>query len=514
VLNGLCFLLLAAPAPHPVTEVVVYPEGALVTRRAAIACAPGQPRVVDFPALPASADVESLQAEAAGARVVAVRWDRPRPPAGEPPAARALARVREELAAVEQRLERGDGAGERADGYEKLVERWAGRALWRTGAAPAKWAGAVEAVLDERLTLAREQQGARARLRSLQAEAANLARRLETEQKARELPPVTGHVHLACTGTSATVALRYLAAGAGWKPVYEVRARERVLELAAWATVHQSTGEPWPDVRLSLSTARPGERATPPAFSPLRVWSEAHEEPKQIVAGTEEIAEAPTARIHGGIASQRIQFIDRGGLATDMVVPGKAQVPADGTAVRVLVARTRHAARLRLRTAPRLSPAAYRIAELVNDTPFPLLPGRLEMFREATFVGAQELHDEVPIGARLVVSFGVEDRVRVSRLVVRELERAAGLFSGARHHLFAYRFHVANHLAGPEEIEVVDHIPISQLDDVSVLVEPATTRGYTLEPRDGTVTWRLSLRSGEEKAFELAFRVEVPSAYQ
>jgi uncharacterized protein (TIGR02231 family) len=308
------------------------------------------------------------------------------------------------------------------------------------------------------------------------------------------------------------VALRYLTAGAGWKPVYEVRAHDRTLELDTWATVQQSTGEPWTDVHLSLSTARPGARATPPTFAPLRIWSEPQDEPRQIVAATEEIPAAPTARIRGGTSAQRVSFIDRQGLATDMVVPGTARVPADGTAVRVLVARTRHSARLLLRATPRLAPSAFRIAELVNDTPFPLLPGRLEIFRESTFVGAQDLTAEIPVGARLLVSFGVEDRVRVERVILRELERSAGLFGGVRHHLFAYRFHLTNHLPGAEEIELCDHVPISQLDDVKVVVEPATTRGYVLEARDGTLTWRVSLRPGEEKPLDLAFRVEVPSA--
>jgi uncharacterized protein (TIGR02231 family) len=154
------------------------------------------------------------------------------------------------------------------------------------------------------------------------------------------------------------------------------------------------------------------------------------------------------------------------------------------------------------------------VAELVNGAPFPLLPGRLEIFRRGTFVGAQTLAEEVPIGARLTVSFGIDEGVRVSRVILREVERAAGFFGGARHHLFAYRFHVASHLAAPAEVELLDHVPVSQLEDVRVVIEPATTRGYVHEPRDGTVSWRLPLRPGEERAVDLSFRVEVASRYQ
>src|SRR3712207_6887085 len=54
-------------------------------------------------------------------------------------------------------------------------------------------------------------------------------------------------------------------------------------------------------------------------------------------------------------------------------------------------------------------------------------------------------HDALPIsrGGVVTVSFGVEERLRVSRTILREVERSAGLLGRARHHRFAYRFHVA-----------------------------------------------------------------------
>jgi uncharacterized protein (TIGR02231 family) len=491
---------------------VVYADRARITRRAHVDCAQ-KTITVEFPGLPASADADTLQADATGARVVAVRWERMKVPPDVPAVTAALTRNRAETATVKQRLERTAAADERADGYDALVTKWAEQALWRSAAAPAKWAAAVETVVEERLAVAREHRTAAARLRALEGEEAALVRELQARERAQAQPPVSARVHLDCTGASASVSLSYLAAGAGWQPVYEVRARDGAIELSTHAAVHQSTGEPWNDVHLSLSTARPGDRATPPVLQPLVVWSEARETARQIVAATEEITRAPTAEARGA-APAPAAIREHHGLATDLVVPGTARVPTGGAAVRLLVARTRHAAKVRLRATPRLSGAAFRIAELVNDTPFPLLPGRLEIFRQGTFVGAQALPEEIPVGARLVVCFGVEERVRVGRLILRETERKTGLLGGTRLHQFAYRFHLASHLAAAEELELVDHIPVSQLDDVAVAVEPATTAGHRLEPADGTVTWRILLRPGEERTVDLAFHVEVPGGYQ
>jgi uncharacterized protein (TIGR02231 family) len=508
VINGLCFWLLAAPtaAPSPVTDAVVYADGARVTRRARVDCAAGTTEVA-FPSLPSAADVESLQAEAPGARVLAVRWERPSL-ADDPAPARSLGRVRAELEVVKRRLARGDGAKKRADGYGALVDSWAGRALWRGGPA-AKWAAAAEAVLDEALVVAREHASAAARLRALGNEEAALVGEVAAVEARRAQPPVTAHVQLACHG-SAAVALHYLVRGASWQPVHEIRAHDDGVEVTTYATVRQQTGEPWHDVRLSLSTARPGDEASPPALAPLLVWSAENETPKRIVAGSEEIARAPTAQVpESSPASPGAHH-----LATELAVPAPAQVPSDGVDVRVLVARTRQAVPLRLRTTPRLAAAVFRVAELVNTAPFPLLAGRLEIFRQGTFIGSQPLREEVPSGARFLVSFGVDDRVRIDRVILREVERSAGILGRAQQHQFAYRFTLASHLATSAEIELVDHLPVSQLDDVKVAVEPSTTAGYHLAPDDGLVTWQVRLSPGQEKSVALAFHVDVPSAYQ
>jgi uncharacterized protein (TIGR02231 family) len=281
-----------------------------------------------------------------------------------------------------------------------------------------------------------------------------------------------------------------------------------VIELSTHATVRQSSGETWNDVHLLLSTARPGDRATPPVLAPLVVWSVEDRREKQIVATTETIEAAPTASARAPAAGP-----DRRGLV-ELAVAGTARIASDGADVRVLVARTRHQARLRLRAIPKVDLTVFRVADLVNTAPFPLIPGRLEIFRRGTFVGTQPLAEEVPVGATLTVSFGPEDRMRASRTILREVERSAGLLGRAQRHLFAYRLHLASHLGAAEEIEVLDHLPVSQLRDVQVAVEPTTTPGYRLEPRDGTVTWRVPLRPGEEKDLDLAFRVDVAAGYK
>ena len=101
------------------------------------------------------------------------------------------------------------------------------------------------------------------------------------------------------------------------------------------------------------------------------------------------------------------------------------------------------------------------------------------------------------------------------RRVVEEIQRDAGILGARRRFRFAYRFEVENHLGRAGEVELAEHLPVSELDDVKVAIEPAgkTTPGYQLAEADGIVTYRLPLRAGEKRVVDLAFHVDVPASY-
>jgi hypothetical protein len=70
-----------------------------------------------------------------------------------------------------------------------------------------------------------------------------------------------------------TVRLSYLVAGAGWQPQYRLKAggEPEPVRVEYLAAVTQQTGEDWPGVRVTLSTARPSLDAAPPALLPLEM---------------------------------------------------------------------------------------------------------------------------------------------------------------------------------------------------------------------------------------------------
>ncbi|GMU63650.1 MAG: hypothetical protein AMXMBFR34_54130 [Myxococcaceae bacterium] len=201
------------------------------------------------------------------------------------------------------------------------------------------------------------------------------------------------------------------------------------------------------------------------------------------------------------------------GLSVQLAVPEKAKVPGDGSPVRLFVGKTKLKATFELRAMPRLFPVAFRVAELTNQAPWPLLPGRVDAFRATGLVGRYRLA-HVGQGAAFTLTFGLEDAVRVKRVTLEELKRDAGLFNDRKRFTYSYRFEVANYSKAPVEVSLAESLPVSELDDISVAVTEKTTAGYALAKDDGIARWKVPLRPGEKKDVNLSFKVEVPSSYE
>ncbi len=70
-----------------------------------------------------------------------------------------------------------------------------------------------------------------------------------------------------------TIRLGHLVGGADWTPQYRLRgaADDAPVRLEYLGAVTQQTGEAWPDVRVTLSTARPTLDSAPPDLLPLKM---------------------------------------------------------------------------------------------------------------------------------------------------------------------------------------------------------------------------------------------------
>lgn len=528
-------LLFAAAAAHAATpegavrRVVVYPDRALVTRSAQVACGTRVP--VHFAALPPATDPASLRAETSRGQIEGLRAEeQPR----ETAYAKAVAELDEQLRELSRKLAilqsaaaRDDAANNLATRYEGLAQTLIGRELadppGPAGRPPASWSSALDTALKSRLQVAASRAERRKQERELQATIADLSQQRSQRQQAASRRELQADVLITCpAGQSATVDLSYMVGGARFSPTHEARLDDGSgrIQLTSFATVTQTTGEDWSEAQLTLSTALPRRNATPPSVQPLRVYADPREPPKKIlVSRTQEYshAEAPadlsktTGEDSSGDKPSRAAPVAQG-LSVQFPISAAATVRGDGTPVRVTLAGGVLPSRLAYRSVPKLLPYVFRVADLNNTAGYPLLAGPIDILRRGAFIARYPL-PHVPAGGRFQLSFGLEERLRVRRVVIDEIARDRGVFGSIRRHNYAYRFEVESYLDHPDELEVAEHIPVSELADIQVSLDPAQSAGWKLEAQDGIATFRQALRPGEKRALVLRYSVDVPSSY-
>ncbi|WP_426757014.1 mucoidy inhibitor MuiA family protein [Myxococcus sp. Y35] len=509
--------LWALVASAKVSTVVVYPDRAQVTREETVTCR--GPTIARFEAVPLAAAADSLRAYAIGATVEGlISEERTREEAHREERTRLEARrdaLAREQAALNDAAERVKDLRELASGYTDVAVDRVTREL--TGGKPdtRAWTAAFDSAMAVRQRAMTEDQDVAEKGRVLEKQRAQVDAELKKLQAASERRERHVEVRLSCPeGIQARVALTYLVGNVDWTPSYEARANDstRMVELTTLATVRQSTGEDWSHAKLVLSTAQPQRDATLPEIQPLKVT--AVERPKErvvLVRRDEQPQHANAGGTDHTAKSKGLEAVPQG-LSVQLVAQTPVSIPGDGSAVRVQVARSRLKAAFSWRTIPKLHPVIFRVARMNNAAPFPLLPGEVDLYRSAGFIGRQSL-DHVAQGAPFELTFGVDEGLRVERRVVEEVQRPEGLFKDTQRFRYVYQFTLNNLRAQAEEVELSEHFPVSELEDVKVALEPETTAGYALQSSDGIATWKVTLAPGEKRTVDFAFHVDAPSSY-
>jgi uncharacterized protein (TIGR02231 family) len=296
-----------------------------------------------------------------------------------------------------------------------------------------------------------------------------------------------------------------------------------VLEVGYLAQVTQRTGEDWPDVALTLSTARPALAETLPELDPWyigpiyaherraapRVMMMAAPAPapavEQLFAGAEpEAAMAVADEVEAEVV---MATVETEGSAVTYQVPGTITVPADGAPHKVVVARFELASELDYVAAPKLVEAAYRRAKTINESAYTLLPGLANLFAGDEFIGTTELKLVAPQG-EIELYLGTDDRVKIEReLKRREVDKK--LIGDRRRLRYGYEITLENLLPIETKVTLHDQIPVPRHEDIKVKLE-------SIEPKPAEHTelnlleWELALSPGEKRVVRFDFMVEHP----
>lgn len=520
-------------AKSRIVEATVYPNRATVVR-VAVVDVPAGAAVAVFRGLPANLLTDSLRAE--GQAGTGVRFS----------ALTHRLETRDELVAPRERdlNQRIEELQDRRNAVEAQRQALAAQRAFLETIGQQAGQRVAEEVSELRLNPGEWGQAAEALGRSLaEILTADLAHRIslrEMDHALQALKAELSGLHTGLRGTMAvrlpleadasarmTIRLQYQVPGVSWRPVYDARLDTAGggLSLVQYGAVRQNTGEDWEDVRLVLSTAQPQRGAGLPDLKPLWVdlfdpdklrreramVSESAQKSQAVgaMASADMVMEGMSEQEAAGFVAAEIRTA---GFVTEYVIPGRVDVPADGTESRLLCGEFAMENRLHVQIKPQLSTEAFLVGRATLLGEAPLLPGPAGLFRDGAYIGQARLPLLRP-GQSRDIGFGIDDRIAVTRHVLRDERSDPTLLS--REHQLRRQMATTISNQGRQEVEIVvlETVPAPRHDRIKLeILRGETTPGHEQDVDDvpGLLRWTTTLAPGSESRISLGWKLSWP----
>jgi len=503
----------------PVVAVTLLEDRAQVTRRGRVDVVAGRNRLTVRGVAPALQDV-SLRVSVDGA----ARVDDAR--------ARRAARVRqrekpEQARALEQKLDelaerhavlRDDAsrvqhrAGVVAEMMQKALAELPQDAAWSIGDVNA-WKQTFETLSQKSRRLLESAQGTRRELRTIR-EAASF---VVAERERIDRPDVS----LLCLvevdvfaeqAGSIGLTLEYTVPNAIWRPTHEAALVGDSLTVTSRAAVWQNTGEDWTDAALSFSTARSSLGHEPPLLRDdvLAV----QKKDNRVVVQAREVAVAKAGLGRGGAGGGGgrpapttgvdLPGVDDGGDIQNLKARRPVSVPSDGRPVFVDLATFTSPATRSLVIMAEADEKAILKASCAHTGQQPLLAGPVDLLMESGPVGSTRTLFIAP-GEQLALGFGPDDDVRVRRTT--EAKETVDDVDHWRRRTITVNLYLSNLGATEKPLQVVERLPVSEIDHVKVTLVEDKTSGAPALDQDGFLRWTMELGARARLRLSLVYTV-------
>ena len=538
----------------PIIAVTVYTDRAQITRRARVTLVAGAQELV-LTGLPTRLDTDSVRASGQGTVPVQIM--------GVESRERFLTQASQEKTRVAQtELEAVQDAGKILEHRDETLERrahivsqLADSAAKRYASALAEGKASLEAAaqfLDFVTTQTNQVNEARIALEKEKREnrAQQYALSSRINQSISEVNKSDRCVSVALEAQSAgewELEVTYTMSGASWKPLYDIRvvttlaslapntaspdtteASGNTLSLGYGALLSQKTGEDWNEVKITLSTARPGLGTLPPKLDPIYVDAPRPVSPPMAApmvarakgrfeeersvdiapggAATMDRMEEEVERGRPILAQEAQAEVEQNGATVIFGLPRPLSVPSNGQPHRAPITAAELPAQLDYLALPRRVSLAYLRATATNATQLTLLEGEANVFRDGTFAGKTHIAGTAPNG-ELKLFLGPDEGVRTEReLTLREVDKT---FMGNQRRVhFAYQLTVQSLKTYPVRVTVQDQIPVSRSEQIKVKLRGADPQPQVSDL--GILTWELTLRPNEKRILRYDYGVEAP----
>jgi uncharacterized protein (TIGR02231 family) len=210
--------------------------------------------------------------------------------------------------------------------------------------------------------------------------------------------------------------------------------------------------------------------------------------------------------------AETITQLQAGDFQSSFVIPGRINLASDSVTKTFAISARDIVPDLIVKTVPSLDQTAYLQGHFVNEEEAPLLPGEVALYRNGNYIGAGTIGFVAP-GDDLDLGFGADDRVKVARLPVKRKENEPSWFGQSKTETREYKTGVKNLHDFPVKIVVVDQIPISENNAITVDQLQTTTQPTEkiVADKRGVMSWTYDYAPGQSREIHLGYRMKWPA---
>ena len=312
--------------------------------------------------------------------------------------------------------------------------------------------------------------------------------------------------------------LSYIVSNAGWVPSYDLRvlSTKKPLEIVYKGEIYQKTGQDWTNIKLFVSTYRPSYNQNRPILSPLYVA-------EYRAYNNEDVKLGYTKKVAAEISNS---YQMRAEVATPSQIPVATvsdsqmnilyelnynqTILSQEKEQYVILDKKNVESTYKYHTVPKINNQVFLMAFVKNWQNLNLISGEANIYFEDNYIGKTNItsnyvKDEFPI------SLGVDERIVVKRNKLED-KTAQKSFSSNKFETEAYEISVRNNTKENIELEILDQIPLSE--NQKITVKTLNIGDGLYDDKTGSILWNRKINSGATEKISFSYEIKYPKEMQ
>lgn len=344
---------------------------------------------------------------------------------------------------------------------------------------------------------------------------------------------------------TSNVKITYLVNNASWTANYDAKAKntDSPLELVLKATVIQTTGEDWNNVKLKLSTGNPNKNKTKPELAMWNlyaydevvykadrkgrnkadmrtesmydkesaVYPEAEKKLEEVTISSYSYSTAPLttgvmSNTYNNVAAYDITTVVETGVNAEYEIEIPYTILSDGKENAVEIKKYDIPATYTYYAVPKLDKDAFLVASITGWEKYNFIPGYVNVYINDTYTG-RSYFDSQSVEDTLDLSMGRDNSVIISRKKTKDMSGNA-IIGGSRKSSMAFEISVRNARKNAIQLNLYDQFPLSTQKEIEITA--GETSGAKHEKETGKLEWNLDVPAGESKTLKFNYSVKYP----